>query len=55
MNELGFPHKFLQVDDKTIVMVVDSGDDDRKSGGGEAAHRHLLRYVLQCRGRGRLL
>lgn len=27
--------KNLQVDDKTIVMVVDPGDDDRKSGGGE--------------------
>lgn len=29
----------LQVDDKTIVMVVDPGDDDRKSGGGEKADR----------------
>ena len=25
----------VQVDDKTIVMVVDGGEDNTKSGGGE--------------------
>ncbi|CAN0425871.1 unnamed protein product, partial [Ectocarpus fasciculatus] len=32
---------YWKVDDKTIVMVVDSGDDDRKSGAGEGLSRTL--------------